>query len=383
VAADDLVTEWSRLVRPSLLGLEPYRPGPSLSELREEHGLDEIAKLNWNEDLFGPLPGALDAVVSELGRAWMYPEQAYSDLRAAVAGWLGLRPGQIVPAHGIQALIATVARVFVRDGDRVVVPQPTYGLYAQVSAAAGADIVSVPSPDLRLDLEALAAAARTHRARLAWVCDPNNPTGSLVARDEWEGFLAGLSEGTVAVVDEAYREYADPGRRVAREQDVESGRPVVLLRTFSKIFGLAGLRLGYAVVDEELGAYLDVVQEPFNVNRAALAAGRACLARPELVEERRLESAAARALLAGLVAEAGMVPVPSEANFVLVRVDPDIDDVELAEVLVRRGLLVRPGSEFGLAGHVRITVGPPPLMERVAGELADARDALLAGKSVR
>jgi histidinol-phosphate aminotransferase len=185
------------------------------------------------------------------------------------------------------------------------------------------------------------------------------------------------------VVDEAYREYADPGRRVGREHDVESGRPVVLLRTFSKIFGLAGLRLGYAVVDEELGAYLDVVQEPFNVNRAALAAGRACLARPELVEERRLESAAARALLTGLVAEAGMVPLPSEANFVLVRVDPDIDDVELAEVLVRRGLLVRPGSEFGLAGHVRVTVGPPPLMERVAAELADARDALLAGKSLR
>ena len=135
------MTDWSRLVRPSLVGLEPYRPGPSLSELRREHGLDEIAKLNWNEDLFGPLPGALDAVKDELANAWMYPEQAYSDLREAVAGWLELPLEAIVPAHGIQALIAAVAHTFIREGDVVVVPQPTYGLYAQVSAGAGAHVV--------------------------------------------------------------------------------------------------------------------------------------------------------------------------------------------------------------------------------------------------
>jgi histidinol-phosphate aminotransferase len=373
VDADGLtMTDWSSLVRPSLVGLEPYRPGPSLSELRREHGLDEIAKLNWNEDLFGPLPGALDAVKDELVNAWMYPEQAYSDLREAVAGWLELPADTIVPAHGVQALIAAVAHAFIRDGDVVVIPQPTYGLYAQVSAGAGARVVRVPNVDFRLDLPALAEAARRENARLVWVCDPNNPTGSLIEAGEWEEFVAALPDGTAAVVDEAYREYADPERRVAREPDVLQGRPVVLLRTFSKIFGLAGLRLGYAVAHPELAPFLDVVQEPFNVNRAALAAGRACLAHPERIEERRHESSEARALLASLLDDQGIESLPSQANFLLV--DVGGDDAALAGELVLRGFLVRPGSEFGLNGWARVTVGPPALMERFVRALVEARE---------
>jgi histidinol-phosphate aminotransferase len=376
VDADDLMADWSRLVRPSLVGLEPYRPGPSLSELRRQHGLDEIAKLNWNEDLFGPVPGALDAVTDELVNAWMYPEQAYSDFREAVAAWLTVPPEAIVPAHGIQALIAAVAHAFIREGDAVVVPQPTYGLYAQVSAASGARVLRVPNREFRLDLEALAETARTEQARLVWLCDPNNPTGLLVDRPEWDAFVAAIPSGTVAVVDEAYREYAEPERRVAREHDVLAGRPVVVLRTFSKIFGLAGLRLGYAVAHPELAPFLDVIQEPFNVNRAALAAGRACLTHPERVVERRHETAAARALLAALLGEKGMSSLPSEANFLLVHVGGD--DAAVAAELVVRGFLVRPGSEFGLDGYLRVTIGPPPLMERVARELAEVREAMAA-----
>jgi histidinol-phosphate aminotransferase len=364
-----VATDWSRLVRPSLLGVEPYRPGATLSELQREHGLDHVAKLNWNEDLFGPLPGALEAVEEELENVWMYPEQAYADLRDAVAGWIGTDAGHVVPSHGIQALVATVARAFVRDGDHVVVPSPTYGLYAQVCAAAGATVTHVRCRDLRLDLPALAEAARDTDARLVWVCDPNNPTGSLVEHEEWEAFIGELPAGTVAVVDEAYREYVEPARRITRERDVEAGRPVVLLRTFSKIFGLAGLRLGYGVCAPELAAYLDVIQEPFNVNRAALAAGRACLAHPDRIEERRRLSADARAHLGTLLTEAGFHVYASQANFVLVRLG--VDDVEVCDRLVRRGLLVRPGSEFGLPGYVRITVGPRPLMERAASALGE------------
>jgi histidinol-phosphate aminotransferase len=208
------------------------------------------------------------------------------------------------------------------------------------------------------------------------VCDPNNPTGSLVTQDEWEAFLAELPEETVAVVDEAYREYVDPDVRVVRERDVAAGHRVILLRTFSKIFGLAGLRLGYAVAHPELGAYLDVVQEPFNVNRAALAAGRACLADPERIEERRRQSAEARALLRERLAAAGMTPLPSQANFLLVEIG--VDDVALADALVPRGFLVRPGSEFGLGRTIRVTVGPPDLMERAAAAIADVRNELLA-----
>jgi histidinol-phosphate aminotransferase len=232
----------------------------------------------------------------------------------------------------------------------------------------------VPNRDFRLDLPALANAARSEGAKLVWVCDPNNPTGSLVEPGEWTGFLDTLPNGTVAVVDEAYREYADPQRRVDRKPDVLAGRRVVLLRTFSKIFGLAGLRLGYAVAHPELAPFLDVVQEPFNVNRAALAAGRACLAHPEQIEERRRQSAEARALLARLLADAGMESLPSEANFLLVEVGGD--DASLTGELVVRGFLVRPGSEFGLDGWIRVTVGPPALMERFSAELAAVREGV-------
>jgi histidinol-phosphate aminotransferase len=346
-----------------------------LSELKARYGLDEVLKLNWNEGLFGPGPGVLEAAAAELQNSWQYPEQSYADLRDAVAEWLRVSPRQIVPGHGIQALAGTVAGAFISEGTNVVIPAPTYGLYAQVFAAAGAVVERVPvRDDLRTDLETLAAAASRTGARLALVCDPNNPTGAHVSADEWRAFLDSLPEGCVPVVDEAYAEYVDPGERLRREDDVRAGRPLLILRTFSKLFGLAGLRLGYAICSEELAHYLHVVQEPFNVNRAALAAGRASLAVPGLVEERRRQTAEARELLSQRLTEAGARPYPSQANFVLARVD--VDDVELVERLRRRGILIRAGREFGLPRTVRITVGPAPLMERVATELAGVRREL-------
>ena len=362
------MTDWSAFVRPSLLGLEPYRPGASLEELREAYGLDEIVKLNWNEGLEGPFPGVEDAVVAELERAWIYPAEPYSGLRESLAAWLGTTPERIVPAHGIQALIATVVHAFLQPGDVVVQTTPTYGLYATTSSAAGATVVEVPNRDFRHDVDALATAACEHEARLVWLCDPNNPTGALVTREEWERLLSGIPDRCTVVVDEAYVEYVDPEVRLDRVRDVEAGLPVVVMRTFSKVFGLAGLRLGYAIVDEPLAAMIDVVLEPFNVNRAALAAGRASLERTALIHDRRLANEAGRERLAERLREAGATPYPSQANFLLA--DVGVDDVALTEGLARRGFLVRAGSEFGLAGFVRITTGPIPLMERVAAELA-------------
>jgi histidinol-phosphate aminotransferase len=371
------MTAWSKLVRPSLLGLDPYRPGPGVEELKERYGLTELAKLNWNEGLLGPFPGVSEAVLAELDRVWMYPEHAYTDFREAVATWLGTSPELIVPAHGVQSLIATVAHAFLDPGDSVVIPSPTYGLYAQVSAATGAHVELVTGKEHRHDLEALGATARRVGARLIWLCDPNNPTGSIVERDEWDALLDALPERCAVVVDEAYAEYVDPERRLRREDDVEAGRPAIVLRTFSKIFGLAGLRLGYAVAHESLAPFLDVVQEPFNVNRAALAAGRASLRQPDLVDERRRENEIARETLSRLLRERGVEPFPSEANFLLVRVG--VDDLALGDALLRRGLLVRPGSDFGMPGYIRVTIGAVPLMERLAEELGSAMREILNG----
>jgi histidinol-phosphate aminotransferase len=367
---------WDALVRPPLREIGAYGPGPSLDELMERHGLAAVDKLNWNEGLWGPLPGVLDAVAAALDQSWAYPEHAYNALREAIAAEIGVPAEQVLPGHGIQALILTLVNAFVGPGDRVVVPAPTYGLYAQACRVAGATVERVPSPDLRLGLDAIAAAVRRSGARMAWICDPNNPTGLRVEAAEWRAFLDAVGPDCVVVADEAYMDYVAPLERVRREHDVADGRRVVILRTFSKIFGLAGLRLGYLLADPGLVHYLQAVQEPFNVNRAALAAGEASLGRAGEVARRRELAIAARERLARRLAVGGMAPVPSSANFVLADLG-GVDDLELADRLLRRGILVRPGSELGLPGWARITVAPAAVMDRAAAALLETRLELL------
>jgi histidinol-phosphate aminotransferase len=363
------MSDWTRLIRPQLLDVGPYVPGPSVDELKTSLGIDEVAKLNWNEGLFGPLPGVLDAAATELEHAWEYPEHAYLELRRAIGAEIGVPAEWILPGHGIQTLILTLTAAFLTPGERVVVSDPTYGLYAQASRAAGAVVQRVDSPELGLDLERMAHAARRTRARMVWVCDPNNPTGSLIESADWSSFIRALPDDSVVAVDEAYIDYVAPEIRLRREDDIAAGRPVIVLRTFSKIFGLAGLRLGYAVATPGLIPYLQTVQEPFNLNRPALVAGLASLGRPDEVAERRVATARARERLAGGLTGAGFEPLPSSANFVLVR--HGADDADLVDGLLRHGILVRSGAQLGLPGWARITVGPEPLMDRVVAALPE------------
>ncbi len=366
----DLLADWNGIVAPGLAELDQFALGLTIAEVKELHGLDDVVKLSWNENLFGPLPGVLEAARAELENVWLYPEQPYIDFRNAVAASTGVSPGNVLPAHGSFSLLPLVASLLLRPGDRVVAPTLTYGLYAQISATRGATVHRVPMRGLALDLEALGAEARRVDARIVWICDPNNPTGLSLAPDDWAGFLDALPDGCVAVVDEAYADFVPAEQRLRREADVLGGRRVIVLRSFSKLYGLAGLRLGYALVDEPLVPYLDLLEEPFNVNGAALVAGCACLRATEAVDTRRREVAAARKALSDILGEAGFEPLPSVTNFVLARLD--VDDVELAERLAERGILIRPGSEYGLPGYARVTACPQPLLERFRTELADA-----------
>src|SRR4051812_10805864 len=177
------------MVRAPLREVGAYRPSASLDELMSRNGLLAVDKLNWNEGLWGPLPGVLDAVAAALPDTWAYPEHAYDELRDAIAAECGVPREQVVPGHGIQALVLTLVNAFVAPGDTVVVPAPTYGLYAQACAVAGARVERVALPELRLDLEAVAAAVRATGARMAWVCDPNNPTRLRVEAAELRGLL--------------------------------------------------------------------------------------------------------------------------------------------------------------------------------------------------
>jgi histidinol-phosphate aminotransferase len=363
------VSDLLSLVRKPLRSAEPYDPGPTLSELRAGYGVHDIVKLNWNEDLFRLLPGVREAVIDELSRAELYPEQAYSDFRALVAERIGADPGMLVPSHGIQSLVFATIAVFLNPGDRVVIPQPTYGLYRKACEAAGADVVRVPNKGFRFDLEAMVGAA--DGAKLVFLCDPNNPTGDALTPAEWSAFVDRLPVGCVVAVDEAYADYMAAEQRPDRIQDVADRRPLVVWRTFSKLYGLAGLRLGYAIVHPDLVPAFDAVQEPFNVNRLALAAGKACLENPEAVEQRRQEVVAAREAFVADLREMGISSLPSQTNFVLA--DIGGDDLAWQDRLLRRGLLVRPGSEYGLPGHLRITIGPTPLMSRVVAAIAAER----------
>jgi histidinol-phosphate aminotransferase len=363
------MTDWRALARPALRGLVPYHPGLTRDELKARLGLEHLEPLNWNEDLFGPPEEALDAAAAELRNAAFYPERAYSDFRAAAAEALGVPPGCVTPAHGAQSLVAALAATFLEPGRTAVVPAVTYGLYAHVSAAAGARVVQTPVPGVDIDLAALAARARSEDADVVWVCDPNNPTGSLVEPGAWAAFLAGLPPRCVVVADEAYMDFADPAARADRLSDVVEGRPVVVIRSFSKTFGLAGLRLGVAISDPAVAAILDVVQEPFNVNRAALAAGRAAVSLDGFLARRRAEVAAARDALREALAEHGLVSHPSQANFVLVELG--VDDGPVCDALLARGVLVRPGTSVNLPGTARVTVAPAPLMEQVAAMIAE------------
>lgn len=364
------MTDWERLARPSLRGLERYDPGPTRDSLKQRYGLDELEPLNWNEDLFGPPPWVLEAARDELANIQFYPERAYADFRDSLAEWLGVPPTYVVPAHGAQSLIGTLATAFIEAGTRVVVPQRTYGLYAQVSTAAGGEVRRVPPAGMHLDLDALAEAALETEARVVWLCDPNNPTGTLIDPGAWSSFLDRLPPDCVVIADEAYIDYAEPADRAARQRDVLEGRPVIVVRSFSKIFGLAGLRLGYAVADPAVGRLVDIVQEPFNVNRVALAAGRAALSEPGFVERRRAEVAAARNVLRDELAAAGIVSHPSQTNFVLVELG--VDDGPVCDALLLAGVLVRGGREFGLPGFIRITVAPEPVMRRAVGLISAA-----------
>ncbi|MDQ6818976.1 MAG: histidinol-phosphate aminotransferase family protein [Actinomycetota bacterium] len=372
------MTGWEPLLRASVLGVGGYSPGVSGAETKARLGLDQVVRLNWNESLFGPLPGVIEEAAADLeAGAWSYPEGSYDDLRAALAAWTGASPAQIVPGHGIQALTLALCTAFLERGDAVVIPRPTYGLYAQACSVAGAAVHRVDcDASLALGLERIAEACREHGAKLVWICNPNNPTGLRLDSAAWPAFLDSLPAGCVAVVDEAYGDYIEPAQRMNTLADVDAGCPVIVLRTFSKIFGLAGLRLGYALVDASLAAYLNAVHEPFNVNRAALSAGLASLRRVDLLPARRAQVRDAREHLTAPLVQAGLRCLPSDANFVLV--DLGTDDLPVTEALARDGLLVRPGSELGLPGYVRVTTAGNELMELVAEKLVNvvSREAL-------
>ena len=347
-------------LRAALEKVEPYRPQPPMRVLAERLGLERIVKLASNEGAFGPLPASLaayEAAGAELNR---YPDGGAAALRESLATVHGLPAAQVVPGNGADELIRLCGAAALDAGDAAVVPWPSFPSYLTAAGVHGADAVRVPLRERAIDLEAvlaacLRAAPAGGRARIVFLANPNNPTGSLLGRAELREFLASLPPSVLCVLDEAYAEYAEPepeGPALLRE----GHERLCVLRTFSKLYGLAGLRIGYALASPAVAAALDRVRPIFNVSQPAQAAALAALGEREALIERVVHVRAARERLREAMGDAGLAAVPSQANFVFAEVPGGAGD-ELAERLLGEGFIVRALRGFGAPGAIRVTCG--------------------------
>jgi histidinol-phosphate aminotransferase len=327
-----------------------------MRELQAQLGLDRIVKLASNEGAFGPLPAAVAAfegAVSELNR---YPDGGGLMLRAALAERHGVPLEQVVIGNGADELIRLCSVATLDAGDRAVFPWPSFPSYVAAAACAGAEAERVQLHERGADLDAVVAACRRPRSKLVYLANPNNPTGTLIDRDRLRRFLAALPDGALCVLDEAYAEYAEPepeGPALLRE----GVGPLCVLRTFSKVYGLAALRIGYALASPEVADALDRVRPVFNVNQPAQEAALASLHERDAVALRVRHAREARARIHALLAEAGLEPQLSQANFVYADV-PGGDGEGLARrLLEQEGVIIRELTGFGAPGAVRVTVG--------------------------
>ncbi len=355
--------------RPSVQGLVPYEPGKPVEEVQRELGLERCVKLASNEGPFGPMPEAQEA----LARAWSelnrYPDGGAWRLRHALAERLGVDFDEVAVGAGADGLIDCLSQASLDPGDEVVCGWPSFPSYVIDAAKQGARVVQVPLRDHRYDLESMLAAIGP-RTKLVYVCHPNNPTGTMNARDELTAFLDALPGHVLAVVDQAYFEYiGDPAYADAIEEYFKSGRAIVVLRTFSKIYGLAGLRVGYMVAPPAVVTAVNKLKRAFDVSTPAQEAALASLGHDEEIAGRRRANADAREQLRGILAAQGLEPAgPAVANFLYAETGADARP--LFEALLAQGAIVRPLHGFGAPTAIRVTAGTPEENEFFAQALA-------------
>ncbi len=344
--------------RPQVAGFEPYTPGRSLEQVKKQYGLKKVIKLASNENPLGPSPKVTAALKSVAARANLYPDGFSTDLRAAMAKHLKVKPAELILGAGSDELIEILAKAYLNPGDEIIVSEHAFIRYRMAGELMGANVVSVPMKNLTHDLEAMAAAV-TPRTRFVFVANPNNPTGTYNTHDEVEEFLITLPARVIPVMDEAYFEYASVRKDYPDSLDFfKAGRNLITLRTFSKIHGMAGLRLGYGVAAESIIETLDRVRPPFNVSVAAQAAGVAALTDKNQVRRSLKLVAAEKAKLEKALLALRVEWVPSSANFLLINVAP-LRGADVFENMLRKGIIIRSMDEYGFPNHVRVTIGLP------------------------
>ncbi len=345
--------EWETAIRAELEPMVPYAPGLRVSEVRERSGTDTILKLSSNEHPCGPFPGAIHAMEAVLPRMNRYPDGSARALRRELCARLGIADEHLAIGNGSNEIIRLIAQALLRPGDEVIYAWPSFVVYPMVTQMFGAVSVKVPlAPGEVHDLDAMLAAI-TERTRIVFLCNPNNPTGTIYGRAKFEEFLGKAPPHVLVLVDEAYFEFATDPDYPDTLAYFDGERPLAVLRTFSKIYSLAGLRIGYGVLPAPLAAATHKIREPFNVNTVAQIAAYYSLADDAEVARRKTENQEQKTYIYSAFDRLGVSYVRSEANFIYLHTDKP---VEVFEALLGEGVIVR---DFGTAPALRVGIGTP------------------------
>jgi histidinol-phosphate aminotransferase len=353
--------------RPSINALTPYQPGKPVEDVKRELGLERVVKLASNEGPFGPFPAALDAMERAARDLNRYPDGGAYRLHEALADHHGVAFEEVCAGAGADGCIDQLSQAILDPGDEMVCGWPSFPSYVIYARKQGAVPRLVPLRDLRYDLDAMLEAV-TPRTKLAYICHPNNPTGTTNTLDELDRWFDSVPDHVLTVVDQAYFEYIERSDYPdAVERYLRAGRRVVVLRTFSKIYGLAGLRVGYAVGPRRCIAAMAKVRRPFDLTTPAQVAAVASIGDAAEIARRRTVNADGLARLEEILRDHGLEPAPAVANFV--HVDTGADANELFDRLLREGVIVRPLAGFGSPTAVRISVGTPDELDVFAAAL--------------
>jgi histidinol-phosphate aminotransferase len=346
------------LLRPALESIVPYEPGKPVEEVQRELGLERVVKLASNEGQYGPFPEALEAIARGAPELNRYPDGGAYRLRTALADRHGVDLENVTLAAGADAVIMYLSLAVLDPGDEVVCGWPSFPSYVLDALKLGAVPKQVPLTDHRYDLDAILAEVGP-RTKIVYLCNPNNPTGTMVARDEVEAYFERVPGHVLTVLDEAYYEYVESDDYPdGIDESFAAGRNVLVLRTFSKIYGLAGLRVGYGIGPAEVVQAIAKVRNAFDINQTAQDAALASIGNEGEVARRRAETADGRARLEEACRALGLeVAAPPVANFVYVETGEGARAV--FERLLREGVIVRPLAPFGAPNAIRVTVGTP------------------------
>lgn len=345
----------NKLYKDYVASIRTYEPGKPIKEVERELGLKRVVKMASNENPLGPSRRALRAMRRALREAHLYPESTCFYLKKRLSEEHGIGENQLIIGNGSNEILEFLARAFLSEGDQVISSACSFLVYPIVTQASGAEYVEVPMKDFRYDLKGILDRI-TERTKLIFIANPNNPTGTYITRDEVEGFLAKVPKDVIVCFDEAYVDFVDAKDFPYLLFHVKTERPnLIVLRTFSKSYGLAGLRVGYGMGAPELIRYLHKVRQPFNVNSIAQAGALAALDDRLFLWRTRHLVARGRKYLYRRFKRYGFHFVPSQANFILV--DTERDGEEVFQTFLSEGVIVRSMKAYGLPTWIRVTVG--------------------------